>query len=351
MAYDFGSSNAGDVAHATQVKDSAAVPGRRSAAAELYESHSASSADRSKPGSRGSSPALFADSVEWEDIHGDDPMQEGAEQPADEEADVGPADEEGELDADSEVDDEEAVADPHELAAGTSEAARAPAAGAANGPTGGSAETATSGRSGDDPRAPRAPTAHVSRAGGETYHVNRSYRDGPYGGTAKYDVRVTAKDITVTVGIRLKPDPGVSRRQVAQVKSASQAIFKQKYDQRFKLTEIPYKPRPLRMRVRFSHRTPHHDVALHKGGGRDNAANWYVKSDGTTRAHEIGHLLGLKDEYADSASPKRKVYTDNSLMGNYYAEGRKTAELKKRHGKVFAGDISRASGRKFYISS
>jgi len=171
------------------------------------------------------------------------------------------------------------------------------------------------------------------------------------GGTAKYDVRVTATEITVMVGIRLTPGRGVSRSQVTQVKNASQAIFTQKYDRRFKLTEIPYKPRPLRMKLRFSHPNPHHNVALHKGGGRDNAANWYVKGDTTTRAHEIGHLLGIKDEYADSTSPKRKVYTDNSLMGNYYTEGIKTATLKKRHGKVFAGDISRASGRKFYISS
>lgn len=104
------------------------------------------------------------------------------------------------------------------------------------------------------------------------------------------------------------------------------------------------------MKVSFSYPKPHHHVALHKGGGRDDAANWFVKGDATTRAHEIGHLLGLKDEYADPASPHRKVYTDNSLMGNYYTEGIKTASLKKRHGRVFAKDISRASGRKFYLS-
>ncbi len=276
--------------------------------------------------------ALFAGSEDWEDV---DPMAlDEAHQPAeDEDGDVGPADEEGELDNDDGDDNE------NELAA-QAPPGNAQVASAATAPT--------NQREGRE-AAPQ-PTAQAAKAPkAKTYHVNRAYRDGPYGGTAKYDVRVTAKSITMIVGIRLKPKKGVSAAQVRQVKSASQAIFKQKYDARFRLTEIPYKPRPLHAKVRFSGKA-HHEVNLHKGDGRDNASNWYVKGDRTTRAHEIGHLLGLLDEYADSTSPDRKVYTDNSLMGNYYQEGIKTAKLKKRHGNVFARDISRASGRKFYRS-
>jgi hypothetical protein len=128
-------------------------------------------------------------------------------------------------------------------------------------------------------------------------------------------------------------------------------MFRQNYDSHFKLTEIPYKPRPLRMKLRFAHPNPHHHVSLHKGSGRDDAANWFVKSPSIVRAHELGHLVGLKDEYKDKKSPKRKVYTDNSLMGNFYTEGIRTASLKRRHGNTFASDISHASGRRFRVSS
>jgi hypothetical protein len=51
-----------------------------------------------------------------------------------------------------------------------------------------------------------------------------------------------------------------------------------------------------------------------------------------TLAHESAHLmLGSDDEYADPDDSDRKVYTDNSLLGDYYAEGPTKAEIKARH--------------------
>jgi hypothetical protein len=51
-----------------------------------------------------------------------------------------------------------------------------------------------------------------------------------------------------------------------------------------------------------------------------------------TIAHESAHLmLGSDDEYADPDDPGRTVYTDNSLLGDYYAEGPAKAEIKARH--------------------
>jgi hypothetical protein len=51
-----------------------------------------------------------------------------------------------------------------------------------------------------------------------------------------------------------------------------------------------------------------------------------------TIAHESAHLmLGSDDEYADPDDPKRTVYTDNSLLGDYYTEGPAKAEIKARH--------------------
>lgn len=49
-------------------------------------------------------------------------------------------------------------------------------------------------------------------------------------------------------------------------------------------------------------------------------------------AHEGAHLLlGADDEYGDPEVFRRTIYTDNSLMGNFYREGLEAAEIKKRH--------------------
>lgn len=49
-------------------------------------------------------------------------------------------------------------------------------------------------------------------------------------------------------------------------------------------------------------------------------------------AHEGAHLmLGANDEYASPQVSKNAVYTDNSLMGDFYKEGMQEAEIKVRH--------------------
>ena len=63
-----------------------------------------------------------------------------------------------------------------------------------------------------------------------------------------------------------------------------------------------------------------------------------------TIAHESAHLmLGSDDEYADPDHPGRTVFTDNSLLGNYYAEGAAKAEIKARH----FGFVTKTVGRWF----
>ncbi len=49
-------------------------------------------------------------------------------------------------------------------------------------------------------------------------------------------------------------------------------------------------------------------------------------------AHEAAHfVLGQSDEYTNSAVSGRVVYTDNSLLGNFYNEGISRAKIKARH--------------------
>ena len=51
-----------------------------------------------------------------------------------------------------------------------------------------------------------------------------------------------------------------------------------------------------------------------------------------TLAHEGSHVvLGASDEYPNASVPTRSLFTNHSLMGNFYNEGISKARIKNRH--------------------
>ena len=82
----------------------------------------------------------------------------------------------------------------------------------------------------------------------------------------------------------------------------------------------------LHLNVEFVPRAEAHtSVAVHRGDGDANAANWFVEGHPTTHAHEIGHsAFGLKDEYAAAGVAGRSSPTDvnvrhdASTMSDYW---------------------------------
>ena len=139
-----------------------------------------------------------------------------------------------------------------------------------------------------------------------------------------------------------------------QVKKNTNKAFQQVWDNEFVLVETDTKKKySLRTKLDFVDSGEDLSVSLYSGDGRANLEEWYVGGDTLTLAHEIGHQMGLLDEYEDptvadratAASPG--IHTDHSIMGNYYVEGMDQAEVKLRHGKHIATDISTATGRNF----
>ncbi len=183
--------------------------------------------------------------------------------------------------------------------------------------------------------------------------VSNQVSDGPYGWTSSYALEISDRECTVTVNVKVNPDPGVTAQQVARVKSVTANEFARYYDSRFNLVDAAGDSRSLRVRLNYVDSGEHLTVALHAGEGRNNLSNWFVVSDGITRAHEMGHQLGLKDEYVDATVPNRATATspgvsdDHSLMGNYYTQGIGSADVRQRHGDQLASDISSATGMSF----
>ncbi|WP_407918411.1 EndoU domain-containing protein, partial [Kitasatospora sp. NE20-6] len=66
----------------------------------------------------------------------------------------------------------------------------------------------------------------------------------------------------------------------------------------------------------------HHTVLVHPDVIRENFMNWSVESHRDAIAHEIGHLLGLHDEYREVGGEIRPVYTDGALMAGFTVDGR-----------------------------
>ncbi|GAB4529305.1 MAG: hypothetical protein Tsb0020_46200 [Haliangiales bacterium] len=187
-----------------------------------------------------------------------------------------------------------------------------------------------------------------------TVRVSNRISDPPYGWTSAYDVQVNATTIDLTIRVRLDPQAGVSEDDVADVQTRARTAFRAKFDNQFVFTdgETDF---ALRTDVEFVDSGEHAVVRLHAGNGRSNLSNWSVERPAETFAHELGHQLGLLDEYIDAGAPNRAtgtspgVHTDHSMMGNIHAEGRDDAELKQRHGETIAGHVGAAVDREFTV--
>lgn len=132
-----------------------------------------------------------------------------------------------------------------------------------------------------------------------------------------YDISFVNQVLRIEVNIQLVgDDPGDALRQ--QWHDGIEGIWSNKYD----IVDGLYTYR-IELEVNWVNVNPHHVVTVHRGRGRSNMLNWYTETDWGPQyqdeiaAHEVGHMLGLYDEYPGGAlDPNTLFTTTNSLMAD-----------------------------------
>jgi len=179
----------------------------------------------------------------------------------------------------------------------------------------------------------------------------------PHNWRANFSAELSTTELTLTIRAKLEPERDVTDAEVDAVEKQASAEFKRIFDSKFVVSEDGGKTeRLVRVNVEFVvDKRPHVLIKLYRGAKEDNRRNWFVSSPAITRAHELGHQLGLFDEKLDPAYENRKtkeskgVHTDHSIMGDYPKEGPTKATAKLRHGKSIIDEVGKAFGKTFTV--
>jgi hypothetical protein len=130
--------------------------------------------------------------------------------------------------------------------------------------------------------------------------VNDDQTQTPGSGDGKFQMQeMDDETARVLLKLKLKPEPGVSPEELEKVKQQARDGMAKYWDRQFTITGSDGIPRELRFDVEFVDTGWHHEVEIKKGNmmSRDDSLGWYTSSDVHTKAHEMGHLMGLPDEY------------------------------------------------------
>jgi len=193
--------------------------------------------------------------------------------------------------------------------------------------------------------------------------VDNKKEDSFYDFHSVYQLKITDTEAIITINLKIIPEKGVSKQTLEDVKFQTRTEFLRYWDNRFTLTNPDGAKVPLRVKLNFVEENP--DLVVHLNPGSnvtktvkgnevilstqsEDLENWFVESEPAVRAHELGHQLGMLDEYVDPASTNREkedspgVFDkDHSLMNEPQDEGRQ--DVRMRHGNTLAADISAAT--------
>ncbi|MEU7859446.1 hypothetical protein [Nonomuraea sp. NPDC049141] len=126
-----------------------------------------------------------------------------------------------------------------------------------------------------------------------------------------------------TVKIKYVAEKGMTSEQVAQLKSNALDGVDRYYNHQHRLRDGSQLHVRLEFQeVRNARPGDLEVVTFRAAGGRADMVTWYADNDGHIHAHEMGHHLGLADEYLEPPERGRRTLTDrhmepgDNLMGD-----------------------------------
>ncbi|MCS6914077.1 MAG: hypothetical protein RMK29_22175 [Myxococcales bacterium] len=174
--------------------------------------------------------------------------------------------------------------------------------------------------------------------------ISRYIADGPYGWDSQYDIWAVGKTVFVRLRIEAKPDAGVTQAEVDRLTREWEQA-EQKWSGAYQLVDQAdaNNSYDVRVDVQFVTKGAHHTVRVRPGPARSNMASWDTKDDRHAASHEIGHMLGQRDEYPDPEAPDRTISDSSSVMHT------KTGAVQKRHYQDFCDWLSKKTGKTFEV--
>ncbi|MFI6595579.1 hypothetical protein ACIBHX_04975 [Nonomuraea sp. NPDC050536] len=128
----------------------------------------------------------------------------------------------------------------------------------------------------------------------------------------------------LTVTLKYRTDRGVGPHELARLMSDAMDGVDLYFNYQHRLPDGSQ----LHVRLAFEEAPPgggpYDHLRISPGSGRSMAGRWYVDTLPVVHAHELGHLLGLRDEYRDARFPERRTMTSpgtratRSLMAGPY---------------------------------
>lgn len=168
--------------------------------------------------------------------------------------------------------------------------------------------------------------------------------DGPYAWDANYDIWMMGKTVFARLRINLVAGAGVTANKLKKLQKTWEKA-QDKWSGQYKLVdssdaESQYSVEVI---VQFVKTDVDQTVTVRPGPARSDMTDWDTKDDKHAASHEMGHMLGQKDEYADPSSPSRTVTDSSSIMNT------NTGKVQKAHYQNFATWLSSKTSKTFVV--
>lgn len=164
--------------------------------------------------------------------------------------------------------------------------------------------------------------------------------DGIYG----WDYKYLQRGDELTLKLKLNPEPNITKEELDELKRRWRHGAESKWSEKFgccdksdikggKCVGCSYST--VMLNVEFVEEGEHATIRVRRGPARSNYTTWDTEDTGDVAAHEVGHHIGLKDEYQDPSVPTRTPVNTGTVMHN------NTGSVEKRHYEGICSSIGK----------